>query len=106
MVQRRDGLGLCATRSAAKAPGYPPKGALAMGAIGDVVSTRVVSQDRQCIPLVQPLSVEAGNEQTLNLRQGQRWSFFLKRSLSRNRNSIASMTYSICRCHPVQLRFS
>ena len=53
--------------SAAKAPRYPPKGALAMGAIGDVVAPRVVAQDRQCILLVQPLSVEARNEQTLDL---------------------------------------
>ena len=104
--QRGDSRREGATGSAAKAPGYPPKGALAMRAVGVVVATRVVLQDGQCILLVQPLSVQAGNEQTLDLRQGQRWSFFLKRRLSRSRNSIASATYSMCRCHPVQLRFS
>ena len=75
-VRREDHLRLCAIGSAAKAPGYPRKGALAMGAIGDVVTLGVVAQDRQCVLLVQSLSVQAGNEETLNLRQGQRWSFF------------------------------
>jgi len=37
---------------------------------------------------------------------GSALEFFLKRSLSCSRNNIASETYSMCRCHPVQLRFS
>ena len=77
-----------------------------MRAIGDVVAPRVVLQDRKRLLLVEPLSVEAGDEQPLDLRQGQRRNFFLKRSLSRNRNSIARETYNMCRCHPRQLRFS
>ena len=69
---RREG----ATESAAESSGQPPKRVLTMGAIGDVIATRVVLQDGKCILLVQPLSVQAGNEQTLDLRQSQRWSFF------------------------------
>jgi len=75
MVGRVDCVGLCAMGSAAEPSGHPPKGALAVGAIGDVVATRVVAQDCQCVLLVQPLSVEARNEQTLDLGQGQCWSF-------------------------------
>ena len=58
---------LGALQSAAEFAGHPPKGGLAMGAIGDVVPPRVVAQDRERVPLVQPLSVEAGDQQTLDL---------------------------------------
>ena len=68
-------LRLCAAGSAAKAPGYPPESALAVSVTREVVAMRVLAQDRQCIPLVRPLSVETGNEQTLDLRQGGGRSF-------------------------------
>ena len=61
---------------AAQGPGQPPEGGLAMGAVGHVVAAAVVLEDRKGILFVQPLSVEAADQQTLNLRQGQRWSFF------------------------------
>jgi hypothetical protein len=47
-----------------------------MRAIGDVVALCVVLQDGKGICLIQPLTVEAGNQQALDLGQGQRWSFF------------------------------
>ena len=47
-----------------------------MGAIGDVVPTRVVLQNRQGIPFVQPLALEASHQEALNLRESQRGSFF------------------------------
>ena len=47
-----------------------------MGAVGDIVAAAVVLEDRKGILFVQPLSVEAADEKTLNLREGQRWSFF------------------------------
>jgi hypothetical protein len=58
---------LGALQSAAESAGHPPKGGLAMGAIGDVVPPRVVPQDLKSVLSVEPLSVEAGNEQTLDL---------------------------------------
>ena len=75
-VRKKDCLRLRAMGSVAEVAGYPPKSALAMGAIGDVVAPRVVAQNRQGIPLVQPLSVQAGNQQPLDLGQSQRWGFF------------------------------
>ena len=65
-----------AVESAAEHFGDPPKGSLAMGAIGDVVPTRVVLQNRQGIPFVQPLAVEARHQEALNLRESQCGSFF------------------------------
>ena len=67
---------LGARLSAAQPSGDPAEGGLTMGAIGDVVATRVILQDCKGLLLVQPLSVETGNEQTLDLRQGQRRGFF------------------------------
>jgi hypothetical protein len=65
-----------AVESAAEHSGDPPNGGLAMGAIGDVVPTRVILQNRQGIPFVQPLAVEASDQEALNLRESQRGSFF------------------------------
>ena len=65
-----------AVESAAEHFWDPPNGGLAMGAIGEVVSTRVVLQNRQGIPFVQPLGLEARHQEALNLRESQRGSFF------------------------------
>ena len=46
-----------------------------MGAVGDVVPTAVVLKDGESIVFVQPLSIEADDEEPLNLREGERRSF-------------------------------
>ena len=48
---------------------------LAVRAVGGVVPTGVILEDRKSLPFVQPLSVEAGNQQALHLREGERRSF-------------------------------
>jgi hypothetical protein len=72
------------TQSAAKVAGQPPKGALTVGAIGDVVAPGVVAQARQRLLLVQPLSVKAGDDQALDLGQGQRWGFLYSGASAKN----------------------
>jgi hypothetical protein len=61
--------------SAAELLGEPPEDTLTMGAVGDIVAARVVLEDRQGVLLVQPVSVQAYHEQSLDLRQGQRRGF-------------------------------
>ena len=65
-----------AIRSKAEAALSLVKGTRAMSAIGDTVAPGIVAQDCHRLTLVQPSPVEASDQQPLDLRQGQRRSFF------------------------------
>lgn len=62
--------------SAAQSPVYPPKGALAMSVIGDIIALGIVEQDCHRMTFVQSSPLKTGDQQTLDLGQGEGRSFF------------------------------
>jgi len=47
-----------------------------MGPIGDVVAVGVIAHDLKRLLPIQPLGLEGHDDQALELRKGEGWSFF------------------------------
>lgn len=62
--------------SAAPPATEPPEALLAMSLVGDVVTAGVVAEDPQRLVPIQPLRLQSHDDQALDLRKGEGWSFF------------------------------